>query len=763
MKKTVILFLWTILMPIASYAQFDRTLSLKFDESNFQIEEFEGISYIQSKGLTTVFESDTISPALPYVCLNVLIGPNENYMSFTSTQTKVLLREGISIVSNPIETSKSQRNKDSQYVYPFSNTDNVFPNIQMKYTGTHFSEGYKYLTFLVCPFQYDCHDKKLYMFKQIDLKLILKSQSRETSVYRNQSCEYSMPVRGFFVNEVQKQQLYANMHRSNSSLEDNPYRYLIVTTDSLKNEFMRLAHWKTIKGVRADVLTVEEIYSHDTNGNRSNQLKIKYAIKDYYGPYQSRLKYVLLGGDVNQVPTEMCHIECPTEGSDLTPSDLFYSSFTNMDWDNNHNGRSAELNDYVDISPDIIVTRLPAKTIEESRDMVDRIISFEKECCMDNWNNNMLLCGVETYSHITEDGRMKSDSEIQTDTLFSQDIAQNWNGNVFRFYDTYTDNALGENYDVSKDNLQSELGKGYSFVFVNTHGGTGSWETETIPFYQSGDASLLQNPHYSFFSTAACNTNAFDLSVPCLGETFMQNKNANTMAYYGCSRKSIGSSYIKVLGIDMKFLGSFYRKLFSNPLNSLGEAVYNSKKDFLAACNGNNSTRWMYFSLNLLGDPETPIYSDIPGFIPNVSITYDGSNIEISHGTERPLLCLMSKYDEGNSFYYSYNILGDMSFENKTDEYFLCLSKNRYLPTLAIIGNTVHLQNEVLTGRNTVIANSVLIGSNVTNLAPIGPTTIERGVTVVKSHNDVIITKDFEVKKGAEFNVTISNNNTTNL
>lgn len=71
MKKTVILFLWTILMPIASYAQFDRTLSLKFDESNFQIEEFEGLSYIQSKGLTTVFESDTISPALPYVCLNV--------------------------------------------------------------------------------------------------------------------------------------------------------------------------------------------------------------------------------------------------------------------------------------------------------------------------------------------------------------------------------------------------------------------------------------------------------------------------------------------------------------------------------------------------------------------------------------------------------------------------------------------------------------------------------------------------------------------
>ena len=69
----------------------------------------------------------------------------------------------------------------------------------------------------------------------------------------------------------------------------------------------------------------------------------------------------------------------------------------------------------------------------------------------------------------------------------------------------------------------------------------------------------------------------------------------------------------------------------------------------------------------------------------------------------------------------------------------------------------------MLTGKNTVIANSVLIGSNVTNLAPIGPTTIERGVTVVKSHNDVIITKDFEVKKGAEFNVTISNNNTINL
>ena len=96
-------------------------------------------------------------------------------------------------------------------------------------------------------------------------------------------------------------------------------------------------------------------------------------------------------------------------------------------------------------------------------------------------------------------------------------------------------------------------------------------------------------------------------------------------------------------------------------------------------------------------------------------------------------------------------------------EYTYCLTKDGYLPTFAIIGNTVHLQNESFWGRCNVIAFHVQIGSNVTNLISQGAATVENGSTVITSHNDVTISGEFEVKPGAEFEIRMSNENVVNL
>jgi hypothetical protein len=85
------------------------------------------------------------------------------------------------------------------------------------------------------------------------------------------------------------------------------------------------------------------------------------------------------------------------------------------------------------------------------------------------------------------------------------------------------------------------------------------------------------------------------------------------------------------------------------------------------------------------------------------------------------------------------------------------------LPTVATIGETVHLQNESFWGKCNVIAFHVLIGSNVTNQISVGAVTVENGSTVINSHNDVIITGDFEVKLGAELKINMTNQNVVNL
>lgn len=779
MRRYLLLLLLGIFASLLLNAQTVRTISLEYDEKDFYITETEGLISLNTTKYTTILKNDTSAPALPYICLNVLIGCEESYIDFTSNSTEILLRDGITIAPNPPEVFANGISIAPIISLPMSYLKTNYPESQVEYTGTHMTNGYKFLTFLICPFRYDFINKKLYLNTQIDLNIQLNSSKNIVFPANSLTIsDYKQKGKGrFFINEEHKTILYRKdnlkqVTSKSNTIGDYPYKYLIITSDSLKAEFERLAKWKSIKGVKAKVLTVEQIYSNDHDTSRSNQLKIKYAINDYFERPRNGIEYVLLGGDLSHVPAEMCHIQTTIKGEtevELTPSDLYYSSFINMNWDSNNNGKSAELEDCVDLTPEVAITRLPASNSLEAAEMIDRIIDYEKNANANNWNNSILLSGVQAYDSLFIDGREVSDSELQVDSLYTSYISPDWHGNVFRFYDTFTnDSILGADYNVSRDNLQQELTKGYSFVILNSHGSPFSWKMETGQPYSRIDALSLNNPHYTIFSTTACHTNAFDYNNSCLGKSFLQNGNGGALAYYGSSRESIGHWIAKGFGPDMQYVGLFYKKLFNSESNCLGDAICNSKSDFCANCNEYNSYRWMHLALNGFGDPEMPVYKDIPSTIPSVTINFNGSDLSCTSGVERPMLCLMSKYDGGNEFYY-YNyghvspFVSDNVFHQMFGEYSFCLTKKDYLPTLAVIGNTVHLQNEILTGKNNVISYHTLIGSNVTNQALEGTVTIENGTTVITSHNDVIITGDFEVKLGAEFEINISNLNQVNL
>lgn len=771
MKMRFYMILLAFLLPMLAQAHITKTFSLVYNENDFNISVVDELAYVNSSCYNTFYKDDTFAPALPYICYNILIGPNETFLGVSSDAKDTLLYEDIIIAPNPEKLSRNNIRSDTKKLYRVSYSDCCYPKSYVEYTGSHITNGYRFLTFLVTPFFYDYLNRKLYLRKNIDLKIDIKTD-KNVSLQDNKELLFKFDKinsQNFFLNEDHIKTLYKNTPTTQKTEE--PYRYLIITTDSMKEAFGQIAYWKSVKGVRAKILTIEDIYNQDTVIGRSNQLKIKYAIKEYYKPYHGGIKYVLLGGDDSVIPTQMCFIQSKFDHivhSKTTPSDIFYSSFTNMNWDQNNNGISAELDDSISLSPDIIVSRLPARNISEAKCMISRIISYEKECNEYTWNNNMLLSGVKTSSYYSVDGRLVSDSEIQTDSMYTRYVLPNWNGSVFRFYDTYTDDLqYGSNYNVTATNLQDEFSKGYSFSIVNTHGNISRWELEAEPYYYSStDASNLINPCYSIVTTIACSTNAFDSASPCLGEAFIRNPNGGVLAYYGFSRESIGSGRF---GGDLMFLGSFYEDLFKHYyFNILGDAVYESKKRFLADCGNYNTTRWMYLALNILGDPEMRVYPNSPLRIPSVIINYNGSELSVTTGLAYPFICLMSKYDNGNSFYYfnttnSTPFDSGISFNNMNEEYNLCLTKAGYLPTIVTLGDTVHLQNEEIIGKYDIIANHVVIGENVTDETLSGSIIIERGKTNITSHNDVMITDGFEVKLGAEFEIEITENNTVVL
>ena len=83
----------------------------------------------------------------------------------------------------------------------------------------------------------------------------------------------------------------------------------------------------------------------------------------------------------------------------------------------------------------------------------------------------------------------------------------------------------------------------------------------------------------------------------------------------------------------------------------------------------------------------------------------------------------------------------------------VCITKPGYIPYTTTCGE-IYLQNMTISGTKTFKTGKAMIGSDVTNKIPHGPVVIDSGSITVKASQGATITKEFEVKAGAEFTIT---------
>ena len=761
MKRLYYTFL-LLLSALSASTQTNRTISLHFNMSDFNVQEQDGSLYVSTSKYPMIYKEDTLAPALPYICTYILIGPDEEYTSFCTSQVEQLCLSNAFMAPNPKLISKDSDSGNHRMqdvtVFPLS----TYPASIAEYTGTYDIDGQNVLGFLVCPFRYDAENKRLYLSTQIDFTLSLNSCKT-----KKEGCLYSKRryVKDLVVNPEDESALYTYSVARNSRTSSLPYRYLIVTRDSMKAEFQRLADWKTEKGLRAKVLTIEEIYQHFTG--RNNQLKIKNALKYYYDNSNPKLHYVLLGGTKDIVPVQKCYSKVFVSGEwkfGNTVSDLFYACFKDMDWERNNDGKYGDLYDSVSLKNDIVVTRLPANNVNEAKFIVDRILDYESAPDTVGWKKEMLMCGVKMkfYLGVHENGDSISDAELFSDSIYSHYVAEGsqWVGNKYRFYDTFTDNAAGAAYDVLAGNLQAELQKGYSFVNTNTHGNYISWKMEnTNQDYNFIHARSLVSPRYTVIVTGACHTNNYTTTSSCLSNSFIRNPNCGVVAYYGSSDYNIGCDIF--LGPSDYYEGWFYKKLFAGNRFRIGDAIYDSKNYYQTNWNGYTSQRWLQLYLNGLCDPEMQVYPSKPKPIDFLEWSANANSISFYSHEPGFDVCVMSRNDNGSNFYqYTDSDLErpepkTFSINNNT-EYKFCVKSSGYVPYRCIYGANVFLQNETLSRNMNVRSNGeIMIGSNVCNDRTAGPVVVESGNSVIKSHEGITITGDFEIKQGAsvEFKV----------
>ena len=159
-------------------------------------------------------------------------------------------------------------------------------------------------------------------------------------------------------------------------------------------------------------------------------------------------------------------------------------------------------------------------------------------------------------------------------------------------------------------------------------------------------------------------------------------------------------------------------------------------------------------TLNPIGDPEMPIFTDTPHKFSNVGVTFSNGNLNVTTGVTDCRICVSSVADYGNSYYELTDSTNMASFTGVNSDCYLCITKTGYIPYVARVGTTVYLQNETIIKDLPIFSTATYVGSDVTSTKDQGPVSIEKGKVTNKSQGAVTIKNNFEIKLGAELEIT---------
>lgn len=424
--------------------------------------------------------------------------------------------------------------------------------------------------------------------------------------------------------------------------------YLIITTKSFREEVRPILTWKIQKGLSAELLTVEEIQAQYSGKNLGE--KIKNCIKDYFE--NNGTKWALLAGDHPQVPSQYVEAveDYPWDG-DLVNCDSYYMDLDH-NWDLNNDGIYGGEEDEYDFVPEVFIGRLPANDRAEMRDLILKVINYEKKPMIGEWMQKALFAGAITYFNMDWNGDNVVDFEELDGNRFNHFI----NVSHFAGWNTtflaQTDGVKGSDYysdmQLSQYNLKNEIDDGVSTCTVFAHGnpdrfGIHEWivdydsdllfDYSACPFNESGEpidiqtfydlltvSSLDLNPEgkLGLYYLGSCSTGTFDQDDDCLAEALLKKAAIGVVASSYVTwgedawyERDHGGWFIE--GLAFRFWEQFMIS------NRPGEAFALAKEDYVAdrevSLEPRVNTDWEQKVLkqyNLFCDPEVPIWTQIP-------------------------------------------------------------------------------------------------------------------------------------------------------
>ena len=373
---------------------------------------------------------------------------------------------------------------------------------------------------------------------------------------------------------------------------------IIPTSQHLLAQAERLkAHHEQHDGLRVTIVPADELYNEFSSGTPDATAYRRYLkmLYDRATTPNDKPRYLLLFGDGawdNRMLTSewsgyntddylLCY-ESENSFSQVNcyVSDDFFCLLDDEEVIQTTNGNSTT---YAG-KPDVAVGRLPARTPDEAKTLVDKIISYTQNEYAGPWQNEICMMGDDG----NDNSHMKTADKVAT---MIESTYPNYNVDKI-YWDAYqrTSSSTGYSYPDVTRLIKQQLQNGALMMNYCGHGAAYAMSHELV--MKLTDFESQQSNYLPLWMTASCDIMPFDGQEENIGETVMLNSKGGGIAFFGTTR-TVYATYNEVMNLA-------FTKHVLTPGMAIGEAVRLAKCELVEKSSDLTCNKLQY---TLLGDP----------------------------------------------------------------------------------------------------------------------------------------------------------------
>ncbi|MGB3480013.1 MAG: C25 family cysteine peptidase, partial [bacterium] len=593
----VMFYLLVISIVISSSGYAGTIYEIPINELDYTVETIDGFARLRMSGAFAPFAPGT--PELPAVAFTYLLPQKKKLKQVEIIEAQwekipgsfyIYPKQHEIVISDEREFAGPEKS-----IY---NSDNVFPPKVIISVHSGNTRGYQLGQIGIVPFRYFPKSGELHRLKKLIISCALEdcepgvSPTRQTRLAQQKVNHFlsQVVVNRRSIRDLDKSPQYYIQDNPNDlsptdlpSLLGPPVDLLIITTETQFAGYVKLAHLKKIMGYNTAVRTVTWVRQHYTGVDDAE--RIRKFIVDAVANWG--VLYVLMGGDVLDIPTRWVWIApLYSEWPVHIVTDHYYADLDG-NWNGDGDEKYGEVDDSLDLYPDVFVGRLPTTDNFQINDYIDKLRAY-------TFPNNT--------DYQTKALFFTSDFDVSNDAY---EMALRLSDHLPPYF---TKSFIDER---PRGELKDSIHSGFGLVFGLGHGDINNIRVKNNPRENATNYffdSLANTDYYALMQVITCYTNTFQ--ADCVSKHWLFNAQGGGIAYIGptsFSEAYLHEEYTAVL------IDSFF-------VCPLAASLAKSKIPYISQAQWENWYRLYQFSIMLLGDPTLALWDSIP-------LSYSGVNV----------------------------------------------------------------------------------------------------------------------------------------